>query len=104
MTKVYRVDSHGKPIVHGRRYVYVNDDPWATAYHGVILWDREILSHVFHPDNVEMQPAIVHYWSCTLKEEKWLNASGYVREPKKRKAPNGRRVVQGDEPLSELGT
>lgn len=84
-----RYDSHGKPIVHGRRYVYITADPWATIYHGVILWDRDILCHVFHPDDKNMKPVVVHYWVTQVGDEKWLNASGYVREPKERKNGSG---------------
>lgn len=101
MNRVRRFDSHGKTIVHGMRYLYFNDDPWATSYAGVIKWDRDILCHVFYPDDEAYRPIIVHYWIAKVGDEKWLNASGFVREPKVR-VTDGKRnwVVQDKEILS----
>lgn len=81
MKKPYRADVHGKPIVHGRRYVYISRDLLCKDIHGVITWDRVLLAHIFTPDDKELDPVIVNY-EINSNEHSWLCAPGYIRERK----------------------
>jgi hypothetical protein len=80
MKKVYRTDIDGKPIVHGRTYWYLSNHIYQPQIHGEILWNKDILHHVFYPTNLDLDPLVVAF-EFTATDEHWivLSANDYRR-------------------------
>lgn len=85
MSRVYRTDIEDKPIVHGRRYFYLPNHPYAKRVEGEIMWDRDTLAYIFYPVDFSL-PAISVFFDIDLWEDNWkvLKTSQFARVPKER--------------------
>lgn len=85
MSRVYRTDVEDKPIVHGRKYVYIPDHPYAKRVQGEIMWDRDTLTYIFFPDDPCLAGIPVSF-DIEFWDDNWkvLKTSQFARVPKER--------------------
>lgn len=80
-----KVDSEGRVILHGRRYVYETPPILYHKIEGVVLWDRRNLMYVFMPDDLKSYSVTViqFHYSKTVQGGRIALVASELRRVKK---------------------